>query len=312
MSIIKKNIGLGYALCLFSLLLCACKPGTREVDSSQGKLVIIEKFPSKWVAPRPVRIWLPSGYASSRKYAVLYMQDGQMLFDSSITWNQIAWEVDETVDALMKTNSIRDAIVVGIDNNGLYRNSEYFPEATLPHMPEAIHSRVVHEWLQDKPMSDAYLRFITTELKPYIDSIYSTLSDRSNTFIMGSSMGGLISLYAICLYPDIFGGAGCISTHWPMLNPVSEDEALLHDVPSAFLSILPSMLPDPATHKIYFDHGTLSLDSLYGPYQKQMDALMASKGYDPAHWVTHVFEGTGHSELDWGKRLSIPLEFLLQ
>ena len=306
------NIGIGYGLCLLFLLLSACKTEKREVDSSEGKVVVIEKFPSKWVAPRPVRIWLPTGYDSTRRYAVLYMHDGQMLFDSSMTWNQIAWEVDETVDQLMKNKSIRNVIVVGIDNNGLYRSAEYFPEATLPQLPEAIRSRVVHEWLQDRPMSDAFLRFITTELKPYIDSTYATLPDRSNTFIMGSSMGGLISLYAICMYPDIFGGAGCISTHWPMLNPVSEEEVLLREVPGAFLSILPSMLPDPATHKIYFDHGTLSLDSLYGPYQKQMDAIMASKGYGPAHWVTHVFEGTGHSEVDWGKRLSIPLEFLLQ
>jgi len=157
-----------------------------------------------------------------------------------------------------------------------------------------------------RPQSDDYLKFIVKELKPYIDRTYATHSDRQNTFIAGSSMGGLISLYALCEYPKIFGGAACISTHWvgtfsPENNPV----------PQAFLSYLDAKLPDPNNPKLYFDCGDQALDALYPEIQAKVDALMKSKGYSDRNWLTRYFPGEDHSEKAWKKRLHIPLEFLL-
>ena len=139
-----------------------------------------------------------------------------------------------------------------------------------------------------------------------IDSLYSTYSDRGNTFIAGSSMGGLISLYAICEYPIIFGGAACISTHW-----IGSSQRLNGSVPKAFNLYIEQNLPSSKNHKIYFDYGTITLDSFYEPYQLKVDKIMISKGFDQQSWETLKFEGENHSERSWSKRLNIPITFLL-
>jgi predicted alpha/beta superfamily hydrolase len=116
---------------------------------------------------------------------------------------------------------------------------------------------------------------------------------------MGSSMGGLISLYAICEYPDVFGGAGCVSTHWPVMMKVIQP-------------YLKSELPDPQTHKIYFDHGTVGLDKKYPRHQKKIDGLMREQGFtEGENWITKVYVGDTHHESCWQARIDVPLTFLL-
>jgi len=144
-----------------------------------------------------------------------------------------------------------------------------------------------------------------TELKPHIDSTFSTKKDQANTFIAGSSMGGLISFYAICEYPDVFGGAACMSSHWPGIMTANDN------IPQAFNSYLKSHMPSPKVHKIYYDYGTETLDHLYKPYQELIDKTMKAGGYSSANWVTREFKGENHSERAWQRRLWIPLEFLL-
>ena len=116
----------------------------------------------------------------------------------------------------------------------------------------------------DKVNSDNYLKFIVKELKPFVDKNFSVSSDKANTFIAGSSMGGLISLYAICEYPDVFEGAACLSTHWPGVFNADHNP-----IPKAFMDYLKKHLPDPKTHKIYFDYGDQTLDAMYGPFQNR-------------------------------------------
>jgi len=284
-----------------------------------GTIRQYENFKSKYVAARNIDVWLPEGYDVKKKYRVLYMQDGRSLFDSTITWNKQSLGVDEALGKLIKEGQIGECIVVGIWNGGPLRHSEYFPQRPFESLATERQSSIYkmsHNKLgskeeeplfADKVQSDNYLKFIVRELKPFIDSAFSTLSDQPNTFVMGSSMGGLISLYAICEYPDVFGGAACLSTHWVGI-PDSKD----NPVPAVFMSYLKEHLPDARNHKIYFDHGTATLDSLYGPYQKQVDAIMMAKGYDSGNWMTRVFPGGSHSENAWRRRLSIPLTFLLK
>ena len=149
------------------------------------------------------------------------------------------------------------------------------------------------------PESDAYLRFMVAELKPFIDTAYRTQTDRAHTAVMGSSMGGLISLYALAEYPAIFGGAGCVSTHWPIGG-------------SLLVDYFGSVLPRPGAHRIYFDYGTETADAAYEPYQLHMDALMQAAGYQRGiDWVTQKYTGAEHSERAWRARVDVPLRFLL-
>ena len=152
-----------------------------------------------------------------------------------------------------------------------------------------------------------YLQFLVTEVKPFIDKTFSTKKDQKNTFVAGSSMGGLISMYAICEYPKVFGGAACLSTHWP--GTFSSNN---NPIPNAFVAYLKKKLPNPKDHKIYFDYGDQTLDAMYKPLQEKVDVVMKAKGFTNKNWETKFFPGENHSEVAWAKRLDIPLLFLLK
>jgi len=281
----------------------------------QGRIVRHENFPSAHVTPRNVDVWLPAQYDPQKKYAVLYMQDGQMLFDSTLTWNKQEWGVDETLSQLMSENKIKDCIVVGIWNGGRSRHAEYFPQKPFESLSASQQEMVYNAYRSNGQsiffgipiMSDRYLNFLTQELKPFIDKTYATKTDRSNTFIAGSSMGALISLYAICEYPSIFGGAACLSTHWPGLFTMENNP-----VPGAFFSYLEQSLPSPNRHRIYFDHGTETLDSMYASLQKSVDLIMAKRGYKSKQWLSRSWPGQDHSERSWRGRFALPASFLLK
>lgn len=279
-----------------------------------GRIVRIENFPSKYVEARNIDVWLPEGYDAKKKYPVLYMHDGQMLFDSTSNWNRQEWQVDETATQLIKEKKIRPFIVVGIFNTGSGRHCDYFPqkpfETFSPQQQDSIYKATRtngNSVFAGKIHSDNYLKFIVNELKPFIDSAYSTSKNRENTFIAGSSMGGLISMYAICEYPNVFGGAACISTHWPGIFTLDNNS-----IPNSFLNYLKKNLPSTKNHKLYFDHGTTTIDAKYGQFQIRADKIISDGGYTPANFMTKVFEGDDHSEKAWAKRFEIPLMFLLK
>ncbi len=287
---------------------------SQEVKVSSGSVKRFENFSSAYVDARNVDVWLPEGYSTKKKYAVMYMHDGQMLFDSTSNWNKQEWGVDETMGRLIKQKRIKESIVVAVWNAGNKRHADYFPqkpfESLLKQQQDSIYSVTATKdfSLFAVPVqSDKYLKFLVSELKPFIDKNFSTLKDRSNTFITGSSMGGLISMYAICEYPNVFGGAACLSTHWPGLFTVKDNP-----VPEAFMYYLQHNLPDPGTHRFYFDYGTAALDSLYKPFQERADTIMRAAGYTDRNWITKEFPGANHSENAWRKRLEIPVLFLLK
>jgi enterochelin esterase-like enzyme len=279
---------------------------------SSGKIEHFENFKSNFVDARNIDVWLPDGYSDKEKYAVLYMHDGQMLFDADITWNKQSWEVDEVAGKLITENKTQKFIVVGIWNNGEYRHSEFFPQRIIKDIPETTKKIVVEEQLKNKPQSDNYLKFLVTEVKPFIDKTFATKTDRKNTFVAGSSMGGLISLYAICEYPKVFGGAACISTHTPMIMKEKLGAVADADIASKFRDYLKTQLPNPKNHKIYFDYGDQTLDSFYKPFQEKIDAIMIEKGFTSKNWITKFFPGKDHSENAWNERFNVPLEFLLK
>ena len=278
-----------------------------------GSIERLSNFASKHIDPRPIDVWLPPGYTPAKRYAVLYMQDGQMLFDATQTWNKSAWNVHLSLAKLLAAGSVQDTIIVGIPNNGKYRYSEYYPDKYLAKVTAPVRDDYVRRAQWDKTLADAYLRFLVTELKPAIDRQYATRPEVASTFIMGSSMGGMISLYALCEYPQVFGGVAALSTHW-VGRPSgwgSPDKLNNASLPLAAFGYLQSALPAPGNHKIYMDHGTVGLDAIYGKYQAFVDEIGKERGYAVAQWQSRVFEGTGHSEVDWSARLDVPLTFLL-
>ncbi len=307
----KKRISI---LVIFALtLVTKAQDPMPEVVS--GKIESIEDFNSKYVTSRTIDVWMPEGYSESKRYAVLYMHDGQMLFDPEVTWNKQAWNVDDVAAELMGSDKVKEFIVVGIWNGGATRHPDYFPQKPFEALSQ-IEKDTVTVQLQRasrsmsgvfSPQSDNYLKCIVEEVKPFIDKKYAVHTNKENTYIAGSSMGGLISMYALCEYPDVFRGAACLSTHW--VGTFTLDN---NPVPDAFLSYLENNLPNPKENKIYFDCGDATLDRLYPEIQKKVDRLLLEKGYDESNWRTEYFPGEDHSENAWNKRLHIPLEFLLR
>lgn len=305
----KKMLGLAL------LLIGAITMQAQEVSS--GKLDQVANFKSEFVNPRNVSIWLPQGYSTEKHYPVLYMHDGQMLFDATTTWNKQEWGVDEVSSALILQNKVRPFIVVGVDNIAEERFYNYCPQKILNYLPQEetlLTSQDGNAPYLEKERFDAdnYLRFLVQEVKPYIDSHYATLPDAENTFVMGSSMGGLISLYAICEYPKVFGGAAALSTHTPIIVGEGMAKENTDRWAKAFRTYLENHLPEANSHRIYMDYGDKTLDALYKPYQKRIDAIMTQKGWDDTMWTTRFFPGLAHKETDWNKRLNIPLVFLFK
>lgn len=269
-----------------------------------GRVERLPAFASKYASPRSVDVWLPPGYDGKHRCAVIYMHDGQMLFDARITWNKTSWHMPETVTDLVQKGKIPDTIVVGIWSIGAIRTSEYFPEKALAFVPREPRDRFVAHELAGRPRADDYLRFIVEELKPAVDSKYATLPDRAHTFTMGSSMGGLIALYAICECPQVFGGAGCLSTGWIATFPKNAR------FPLGIFNYLQAHLPDPETHRIYFDQGTATIDALFGESQAFADLVVRDRGYTDRNFMSRVYPGADHSENSWAKRVDVPLVFL--
>ena len=279
-----------------------------------GRIERIADMASLNVPARNVDVWLPPGYPKDAPYAVVYMHDGQMLFDADTTWNHQEWRADEVATDLIAKHKVRPFLIVGVWNGGKNRVSEYFPQKPWESLTPEQQQHLYHQKRDDAPIlpvapyADAYLKFLVTELKPVIDRRYAVDPKPASTFTMGSSMGGLVSMYALGEYPDVFGGAACLSTHWPGASMHEDPD---NPGPAAFQAYIRDHYPSPAGHKIYFDHGTETLDAMYAERQDAVDVLLREKGYDSAHLLSLTFRGAEHNEKAWAARLDQPWVFLL-
>lgn len=222
---------------------------------------------------RDLLVYLPPDHDNGQqRFPVLYMHDGQNLFDRATAFGGNEWQVDETLQVLSREGL--GAIVVGLPNAGEARVPEYSP---FPGYGAA--------------RGDAYLAFIIETVKPIIDAAFRTLPTRQHTGIFGSSMGGLISLYAYFRHPEVFGLAGAMS-------------------PSLWYTrgaIYTYIRKAPVTRgKLYLDNGT------HEPSASRLERLLVEKGYAPGRDLLYVAEEGGrHTEIDWARRLPNALRFLL-
>jgi len=286
----------------------------RAEAPTQGRLVEHPAMASAHVRLRDVTVWLPPGYdTSDASYPVLYMHDGQNLFDASRAPYGAEWGVDEHVVRLNATGQIRAPIVVGIGNTPL-RLREYIPANLIRALPDDMRADIQAIY-GGEPLSDGYVRFLVEELKPFIDAAYRTRPGRDDTAVMGSSMGGLISMYALMKHPDVFGGAGCVSTHWPIrIDALTDPEALAawrERLTAAWTGVVRTDLPPPGNHRVYFDRGDETLDAFYAEFQTRVDDTIRAAGWGPDRFRSLVFPGAEHNEKSWNARLDVPLTFLL-
>lgn len=268
--------------------------GFHGPHSAVGNIRVAAKVASPQLHnQRDILVYLPPSYAhSERRYPVLYMHDGQNLFDHATSYAG-EWGVDETMEKLAHEDHL-EAIVVAIPNQGRHRVDEYSPY----HAPYLGGGR-----------GDQYLDFLVHTLKPLIDRDFRTLPGRQQTGLMGSSMGGLITLYGFFRHPDVFGFAGVMSPSlWFARGAVFEtmEAAAFHP------------------GKIYLDAGTRELGThshsgtshtgsrRYYSSVRRLKRVLVRKGYRPVRDLLHVEEKwANHSEASWGRRLPVALRFFL-
>jgi predicted alpha/beta superfamily hydrolase len=263
---------------------------TRAARGVIGTIRLHENFHSKELGnSRSVIVWLPPGYDNDtdHRFPVLYMHDGQNLFDASTSFIGIEWGIDETADRLIKTGRIDPIIVVGIYNT---------PDRTNEYTPTRDAERSAGG------RGAAYTRFVVGEVKPFIDQTYRTRTGRKDTAVAGSSLGGLISLHMAATRPDVFSMAGLIS---PAL--MWDDERIIRELSSK---------PAPLTKlKVWLDMGTQE--------GRQIESF--SKAIESSRRMAKVFEsaslvagqdyqyleipGGEHNETAWAARADKMLEF---
>jgi enterochelin esterase-like enzyme len=276
------------------------------VKLSSGTLYTLP-INSKYVPNRPVEVWVPNILLkANEKYKVIYMHDGQMLFDSTNTWNHKEWQVDETIAKLLQQNKTAATIIVAIHNIPRLRYAELLPAFIAnSHCNDSL----VKTMLSDSTNADNYLKFITEEIMPAVNKNFNTYTNAENTFIAGSSMGGLNSWYALLKYPTIFGGAICMSTHWPGANP--NNKKLADCIFSNFKNYINNNSKALTNKILYMDYGTQTLDSHYEPYQKAIDKLIKQKKVKGLVYYSSKFKGDAHDEVAWAKRLPTAFSFIL-
>ncbi len=253
---------------------------TKASTASDNVSVISEDFEMPQLnRKRRISIYLPPDYHSSNQsYPVVYMHDGQNLFDNTISYSG-EWNADETMNKLFRDKNLK-LIVVGIDNGGDKRLDEYSP------------------WENKKyggGEGDDYLEFITNTLKPYIDSNYNTLTDKTNTAIIGSSMGGLISHYAALKYPNVFGKVGVYSpAFW--FNPEIKQFTKLHgnisDTKMYFLA------GGKEGENVRFEEINQTVKDMY-----QVTGILKDQGFNPKNINYKVVPEGKHNEELWRSNL---------
>ena len=294
----------------------AVKPAVPQV--SAGEIVWWPDFaPAATVGVSDIWIWLPESYSSQpeRRYPVLYMHDAENVFDRRLSNFDKEWGVDDTITRLSRRGDLREWIVVGL-RSPTDRYQTLFPQKIYDLLPPDYRERVSGIALSGieagKPLrGDRYAAMLATELKPEVDRRFRTLTGPEDTAVMGSSMGGLMSLYVIAEYPAVFGQAAGLSTHLPLAAPEGGDpQERAAQVAIAFGEYLAGSEVDPARNRIYIDHGTATLDASYPPYFEKFDAMMAGKGWAGPAYESRAFYGAEHEENAWAQRLDIPLGFL--
>lgn len=258
------------------------KPEIKKSTATKNVFVLSQNFEMPQFEGRNRKIWmyLPPNYDnSSEKYPVLYMHDGQNIFDAQTSFAG-EWEVDETLNRLYEEKKFK-LIVIGIDNGGDKRTDEYSP------------------WVNPTyggGEGDAFLDFIVETLKPFVDKNYRTLTDNINTGIMGSSLGGSISHYAGLKYPDVFGKIGVFSpafwfaeTCYDFAKEHSKNEAV----------------------KMYFLAGDQESEKIpvIADMQKMM-AIMLNSGFHPNNIQSKIVPQGKHNEALWRNEFKTAVLYL--
>lgn len=269
----------------------------KEAPSTVVGNVVMEQIElPTYAGQRRIRIYLPPDYEiTNKRYPVIYMTDGQNLFDKK-TATAGEWEMDELMEKLHQQGSPLTSIVVGIDHAGKNRGMEY-----LPFLHDEINSKKQGSDPLIKGKGELFANWLALSLKPDIDKRYRTKPDRENTTMIGSSMGGLISCYTVLKHQEVFSKAACLSSAF--LKRLVGEHWL------AYIEQSNKRLPT----KFYMDMGDNEF-GLFGPdildETAEVKQYLLGSGFDNSEVNNQVVRGGTHDEQSWRARLLLILKWL--
>lgn len=279
------------------------KPEEIKSTLTYGKLETIEMSMPQFSdgRKRTIRVWLPEGYDaedSEKKYSVLYMHDGQNLFDAATSFLG-EWEVDESLTKLMK-EGYESTIVVGIDNGELERFNELSPGWELSTLGKGYISN---------PAGEKYADFIVNTVKPYIDGHFNTNPQREYTGIGGSSMGGIMSLYMAMEYADVFDYGIIFS---PAMHVYQDGvlEKFFGKYDFASMQDLPKLYLFAGAETGGSEPGTPYDEACITKYVEIIKNHLTDRNYPEGNIGTLIDQDAYHIESDWAKKFPIALQWL--
>jgi len=302
---------------LFAAPALAADPTHMIPELSEGRVVAWPALDGGAAGPMTVWVWLPPGYdqAKGKRFPVLYMHDGQNLFDRRLTGYDQEWQMDEAIPRMVRQGDLRSWIVVGVQSPK-QRYMGLFPEKIFPLLPAEMKAKVLaldSNGAKTPFAGDAYLKFLTQVVKSRVDREFRTLKGPEDTAVMGSSMGGLMAFYAMAEYPEVFGQAAAVSMHLALFDPTvkgADHAAQAKLAADAFRRYLATSRMRPGGNRLYIDHGTATLDGSYAPYSAEVVPMLEGLGWKGPDFMFRVYKGAEHNETAWAQRVDIPLAFL--
>ncbi|UKS26959.1 esterase [Paenibacillus sp. HWE-109] len=258
---------------------------------SKSSILRVENFHSTHLGnKRDIFVYLPPSYRyeQKKKYPVLYMHDGQNIFHAA--FNGYSWHVNKTVDRLIQNHTLEEIIVVGIPNMGAERADEFTHEleGVLYHSDK----------IQIKPKGHLYEAFMIEELKPYVDSVFRTLTGPDHTALMGSSRGGQVTYHIGFRRPDIFGKLAIVSPYFYCVDPLTLEEAPVYH----------TFGKKQSTSHIWMDLGGSEGTLVMEKHVREVAEKLLDLGYEAdKEFIYFNAPGAVHSEKDWAKRVGSPL-----
>ena len=262
---------------------------------------------------RRIQIYYPYSKNVNNQTKFIIMNDGEELFSENDSWNGKAWNIDETFKDLKMQKENLNLVIIAIDSakriNGnildeTRRYAEYFPKESIKYIDENLKRSIYSNFIDSQKFN--YQDFVINKVIPSIEKKFDTKLNRDNLGIIGASMGGLSALNMSIENPEIFGFVGCISTHWvgikiseylilPFRMKISGDESTT----KAIQKYIKNNVSKLSSQKLYFDHGTVGLDSLYENPQNEINKILLGS---EINFIYEVHPNHDHEPKFFGQR----------
>ena len=262
---------------------------------------------------RRIQIYYPYSKNVNNKTKFIIMNDGEELFSENDSWNGKAWNIDETFKDLKTQKENLNLVIIAIDSakrvNGnildeTRRYAEYFPKESIKYIDGNLKRSIYSNFIDSQKFN--YQDFVINKVIPFIEKKFDTKLNRDNLGIIGASMGGLSALNMSIENPEIFGFVGCISTHWvgikiseylilPFRMKISGDESTT----KAIQKYIKDNVSKLSSQKLYFDHGTVGLDSLYEKPQNEINKILLGS---QINFIYEVHPNHDHEPKFFGQR----------